>query len=314
VLLLGGRALRADGLRAAARIAAATGARLVSETFPARLERGQGIPSSERLPYFPEQAVEALSEHDALVLAGARDPVAFFGYPDTPSRLAPPGVPPTELCPDDADPAAALHHLADALAAPPPAAPPAATLPDAPRDGPVDPVSLGATLARAQPAEAVVVDEGATSSLFYGIAAAAAPPHATLTLTGGAIGQALPVAVGAAIACPDRRVIALQADGGGLYTLQALWTMAREGLDVTSVICANRQYRILQIELGRAGIAEPGPNARSLTDLTHPVIDWAGLGRSFGVPSVRVETNAELASALARSLAEPGPNLIEVVL
>jgi len=314
VLLLGGRALRESGLRAAARVVAATGARLMSETFPARLERGRGIPGSERLPYFPEQAIEALSDHDTLVLAGARDPVAFFGYPDTPSRLAPPGIPVVELASGDDDSAAALADLADALDAPAAPTLPAAILPDAPNEGPVDPVSLGVILARAQPADAVVVDEGATSGLFYGNAAESSEPHVALGLTGGAIGQGLPVAVGAAVACPDRKVIALQADGSGLYTLQALWTMAREGLDITTVVCANRKYRILQVELGRAGIAEPGPNALGLTDLTHPIIDWVGLARSFGVPAVRAETNGEFSRALSKALEEPGPNLIEVVL
>jgi acetolactate synthase-1/2/3 large subunit len=160
----------------------------------------------------------------------------------------------------------------------------------------------------------VVVDEGATSGLFYGLTAENAEPHVALALTGGAIGQGLPVAVGAAVACPERKVIALQADGSGLYTLQALWTMAREGLDVTTVICANRKYRILQIELGRAGIAEPGPNALGLTELANPVVDWVGLAGSFGVPAVRAETNGELTAALAKALVEPGPNLIEVLL
>jgi len=314
-LLLGGRALREAGLRAAARVAAATGARLLCETFPARLERGRGLPRVERLPYFPERAIAALSDVDLLILAGARDPVATFGYPDTESRLAPPNAAVTELCEAGEDPAAGLAHLADALAAPQEAPPgPIADLPNVPQGGSLDAAAVGAVLARAQPEHAIVVDEGATSSLPYTLAADAAPPHSTLGLTGGAIGQGLPVAVGAAVACPDRKVIALQADGGGLYTPQALWTQAREGLDVTTLICSNRRYRILQIELRRAGIAEPGPNARALTDLSHPEIDWVALGRSFGVPSVRAEAADELARELARAIAAPGPHLIEVVL
>jgi acetolactate synthase-1/2/3 large subunit len=314
VLLLSGLALREAGLRAAARVAAATGARLLCETFPARLERGRGIPRIERLPYFPEQAIDALSAFDALVLAGARDPVAFFGYPDTPSRLAPAGISVAELCTGGEDPAAALEHLAEELAAPPQAPVNTAELPEAPADGPLDPAAIGALLARAQPAHAIIVDEGATSSLPYGLVADAAPPHSYLALTGGAIGQGLPVAVGAAVACPDRKVIALQADGGGLYTLQALWTQAREGLDVTTLICSNRSYRILRIELFRAGVAEPGANARGLTELTNPDIDWAGVGRSLGVPSVRVETVGNLARELEPAIAEPGPRLIEMLL
>ena len=148
----------------------------------------------------------------------------------------------------------------------------------------------------------------------YFLAAEAAPPHSYLALTGGAIGQGLPCAVGAAVACPERKVIALQADGSGLYTLQALWTQAREGLDVVTVLCANRSYRILQIELARAGVSEPGPAAQSLTDLSKPVIDWVELAQGMGVPAARVETGEALAVELRRAFAEPGPRLLEVVL
>jgi acetolactate synthase-1/2/3 large subunit len=150
----------------------------------------------------------------------------------------------------------------------------------------------------------VVVDESATSGLPYSLAAPAAPPHTVLALTGGAIGQGLPCAVGAALACPDRRVIALQA-------LQALWTMAREALDVTVLVCANRAYRILQVELARAGVAEPGPKARALTELAGPALDWVALARGFGVPASRAETAEALADALRRALATPGPALVE---
>jgi len=158
------------------------------------------------------------------------------------------------------------------------------------------------------------VDEAATSGLAWAAHAAGAPPHTALGLTGGAIGQGLPCAAGAAIACPGRRVIAFQADGSGLYTLQALWTMAREALDVTVVICANRVYRILQVELARAGIAEPGPAARSLTQLGPPVLDWSAAARAFGVPGASVTSADALADALRRSFAEPGPSLIEALL
>jgi len=294
-------------------VAEAAGAALISETFPARHERGAGLPSATRLPYFPEQAREMLAAYDALVLVAARDPVAFFGSPNTPSRLRPTRVPAVALCADTDDPAAALAQLADALDARKLPAD-ASALPPAPDDGPVDPVSLGVILARTQPEGAIVMDEGATSGLPYSLSAEAAPPHTVLALTGGAIGQGLPVATGAAIACPDRKVIALQADGSGLYTVQALWTQARESLDVTTLVCANRKYRILQVELARSGVAEPGAQAIGLTDLSNPAIDWVALGRGFGVPSVRVDTNQALSDALARALAEAGPHLIEVVL
>ncbi len=313
-LLLGGRALRETGLRAAARVAAACGARLICETFPARLERGVGLPRVERLPYFPEQAVEALAQVDPLVRAGARDPVAFFGYPGGPGRLAPHDEAVVVLAEAEEDVETALGALADAMEAPaqPPASPPPAR--PAPPAGPLDPAVLGAALVATQPEGAIVVDEGATSGLPYFLAAEAAPPHSYLALTGGAIGQGLPCAVGAAVACPERKVIALQADGSGLYTLQALWTQAREGLDVVTVLCANRSYRILRIELARAGVSEPGPAAQSLTDLSKPVIDWVELAQGMGVPATRVETGEALAVELRRAFAEPGPRLLEVVL
>jgi len=312
-LLLGGDALCEPGLRAAARAAAACGARVFCETFPARIERGRGLPRLERLPYFPEQASEALSGFGSVVLAGATPPVAFFGYRGGASLLAP-----AERCLALAEPgedsAEALDALAQALGAgaswpEPTTADPLPTL-----TGPLDPERLGAVLAAAQPEGAIVVDEGATSGGSWWRCAEQAPPHTTLTLTGGAIGQGLPCATGAALACPDRPVISLQADGSGLYTVQALWTQAREGLDVTTLVCANRAYRILQIEMHRAGVAEPGPRARSLTDLTQPTLDWVALARGFGVPGARVETAEALAAELAKARAEPGPRLIEALL
>ena len=312
-LLLGGRALRAPALRAAARLRAHTGCAVWTETFAARHERGAGIADFPRLPYFPEQARETLSSVDRLVLAGAKNPVAFFGYPGQPSRLAAERCELTTLWGAQDDAAAALDALADALGAPRDVAVPERPRP-APASGALDVGALGRTLAALQPEGAIVVDEAATSGLAWAAHAAGAPPHTALALTGGAIGQGLPCAIGAAIACPGRRVIAFQADGSGLYTLQALWTMAREALDVTVVICANRVYRILQVELARAGIAEPGPAARGLTQLGPPVLDWVAAARAFGVPGTSVASADALADALRRSFAEPGPQLIEAVL
>jgi len=313
-ILLGAEALGEPGLRAAARAAWASGASLLCETFPARLERGPGLPRVARLPYFPEQAAEALAAFDVLVLAGAREPVAFFGYPDGRSRLAlPERIAPLAAPEDDA--VCALEALANALGAaagPPPTA--GAAAPPAPAEGALDPRSLGAVLAALQPEGAIVVDEGATSGLPYFLAATAAPAHSYLALTGGAIGQGLPCAAGAALACPGRKLIALQADGSALYTLQALWTLAREGLDVVVVLCANQRYRILQIEMARAGVAEPGPAARALTSLSPPPIDWVALSRSLGVPAARAATALELSTQLRIAFAEPGPRLIEAVL
>jgi acetolactate synthase-1/2/3 large subunit len=169
-------------------------------------------------------------------------------------------------------------------------------------------------LAALQLEGAIIVDEAVTTRLGYRHFAQAAPPHTVLCITGGSLGQGLPCAVGAALACPERKVIAFEADGSGMYTVQALWTMAREGLDITTVICANRRYRILQIELARAGIAEPGPRAQALTDLSGPSLDWVSLAKGLGIPGTRVETADALVTALERALAQPGPALIEAIL
>jgi acetolactate synthase-1/2/3 large subunit len=313
LLLLGDRALSEVGLRAAAAVAGATGARFACDTFFARLERGAGLPLPERLPYFPEQAGAFLGGFEHLILVGTREPVAFFGYPGLPSRPAPPGVGLHVLAQPGDDEEGALLALAERVGArgAPPVAPRAAP---GVASGPLDVASLGSTLAALQPEGAIVVDESATSGLPYSLAAPAAPPHTVLGLTGGAIGQGLPCALGAALACPERRVIALQADGSGLYTLQALWTMAREALDVTVLVCANRAYRILQLELARAGVAEPGPKARALTDLGRPELDWVALARGFGVPAQRAETADALAGALRGAFAARGPTLVECVL
>jgi len=315
VLLLGGRALRADALFAAQRIADATGARLVTEVFAARWERGAGLPSPERLPYFPEQAIESLAPSDAVVLAGAAAPVAFFGYEGIPGELAPAGSLHTAFGPEH-DAEGSLAALADAVDAGPSAERADAPLPGAPT-GPLTTATAGAALARALPANAIVVDEAATSGLPFLLQSAGAAPHALLALTGGAIGQGLPVATGAALACPDRKVVAFQADGSGAYTLQSLWTMAREQLDVVVLLCSNRAYRILQIELGRAGIAEPGPAARALTNLDAPALDWCALAQGFGLPAERtqrIDDSEALTRALEIAFAEPGPHFLELML
>ncbi|HTY17192.1 MAG TPA: acetolactate synthase large subunit [Myxococcota bacterium] len=314
-LLIGGPALRDRGLVAAARVQSASGCRVLHDTFFARLERGGALPSFERLPYFPEPAIQTLADARQLVVAGTRDPVSFFGYPGVPSRLAPNGCVRTELARAGEDVVGALESLADALGAPPtpPRVEPRAR-PGLPRTGALDVAALGQALAALQPEGAIVVDEGATSGAAWFAHAAAAPRHTVLALTGGAIGQGLPCAVGAALACPDRKVIALQADGSGMYTLQSLWTMARESLDVLVVICANRCYRILQLELARAGHAEPGPQARRLVELAGPELDWTALARGLGVPAARAADAEGFAKELGRALAEPGPALIEALL
>jgi len=313
-LFLGGVALRARGLKAAARIAAKSGCRLICETFPARLERGADTPAVDRLPYFPEQAIEILKAFDTIVIAGAKKPVAFFGYPDFPSQLIPEGIGIAILAEPTDDVPAALEALAGELGAAVSVATPAKiSRPERPV-GNLNAMTAGAAIAAVMPEGAIVMDEAATTGLPFLAASAAAPPHTYLSLTGGAIGQGLPCATGAAVACPDRRVIAFQADGSAMYTLQALWTQARESLSVTTVLCNNRSYRILQVELARAGVTKPGRKARSLTDLSNPDIDWTSLARGMGVAGMRVETAEALTRELERSLATPGPTLIEMIL
>ena len=314
VLFMGANALRARGLNAAARIGAKCGCRLMCETFPARIERGGAMPVIEKLPYFPEQALESLAKSEAVVLAGTPTPVAFFGYPNVPSVMIPEGRQCETLAAPYDDAAAALEALADALGAPrSAAASPAIKRPALPT-GELNAATIGAAIAATMPEGAIVMDEAATTGLPFFGASAGAPAHTYLALTGGAIGQGLPCATGAAVACPDRKVIAFQADGSGMYTLQALWTQARERLNVTTLICNNRRYRILQVELARAGITEPGRKARSLTSLGNPEINWSQMAAGMGVPAVRVETAEDLLVQLRRALLESGPNLIEMLI
>ncbi len=312
LLLLDGAGLHGAGLAAAGRVAAATGATLAAPTGFRRLRTGRGLPPLVRVPYFPERAQEFFDAFDLVVLAGARDPVAFFGLPDRPSRFlaSHPGRLPLAAPGDDVT--AALEALADALAAPPAVAAPAVEPPPAPT-GSLDPERLAAACARAVAAEGVVVLTAVSSSWPFSRLAAAAAPHEEIALTGGVVGAGSALAVGAALARPGVRVLHLEADGSLAYLPAALWTQAREGLPVTTVVCANRRYRILELELARAGTS-PGPATRALTRLEDPAPDWVAVARGFGVPGVRVETAEDLAAALARAAADDGPFLIEALL
>jgi acetolactate synthase I/II/III large subunit len=311
-ILLGGSGLSRSALDAASRIASATGARLLAETFPARLERGAGVPSVARLAYLVEQSADQLAGTRHLILAGARAPVSFFAYPGKPSTPLPDGCQVHLLAGPGDDVPGALAALADLAAlgvAPVPQQPVRPPLPD----GDLTAESASAVIGALLPEGAIVCDEANTSGVWLERATAGAPPHDWLTLTGGAIGQGLPLATGAAIACPDRPVLALEADGSAMYTVSALWTHAREQLDVTTVIFSNRSYAILGIELLRTGAAG-GPTARGLLDLSRPDIDFTALAAGMGVPASRAVTAAEFASQLQHALAEPGPHLIEAAL
>jgi len=317
LLLVGGRSLLRRGLHAAARIQAATGCDLLSETFPAHMERGMGIPPINRLHYFPEHAVEVLSKYQVIVLAGTSEPVAFFGYKDMPSRLLTEKQQTCLIAGPGQNVCDALEHLADAVAASRAKVDPAPTAKPLRQELPTGKLTrekLAATLAALQPENAIVVDESVTSGMAYYLTSATAEPHSLLTLTGGSLGMGMPCAVGAALACPDRPVINLQADGSAMYTLQALWTQAHEKLDITTLICSNRSYDILKLELIRSGNAPTGQNAIGLTDLRNPSIDWVKISQGMGVPAVSVDTAEQLAKELAARLRERGPHLIEVVL
>jgi len=311
-LLVGGSATSERGLVAASRVANATGAKLLGETFPARLERGAGRPPLERLGYLAEFMTAQLAGLRHLVLVDAKEPVSFFAYPEKPSYLVPDGCDVYVFAAGVDDAVGALEHLADVVGGADPTIQPPQR-PERP-SGELTGEAVANAVGALLPEGAIVSDEANTAGLWVAAATAGAPPHDSLTLTGGAIGQGLPVATGAAVACPDRKVVCLEADGSAMYTLQALWTQAREGLDVTTVIFNNRSYAILNLELSRVGAESPGPKALDMLDLSRPDLDFAALAKGMGVPAARATTADELVTALERGLAEPGPFLVDAVL
>lgn len=310
-LIVNGDALLEPGLTHAARLQAA-GVLVLSDTFCTRQRRGGTHFAPSRLPYFGEQALEALYGVDLLVTAGTKHPVAFFAYPGKPGDLTPEGATRLSLGGPEISSAAALAALADALDAPAGAECTRPAPPPAPGGG-LTPEAVGAILARRMPHDCIVSDDSVTAGLAIFPATASAAPHDWLSHTGGAIGQGLPMAVGAAVGAPGRRVIALCGDGAAMYTVQSLWTMAREGLDVTVVVFANRLYRILVLELARTGAGDPRTADTSLLSLGDPALDWVKLAEGQGVEAVRTERAEDFDRELARLVAQPGPALIEAV-
>ena len=314
VFLLGGGGV-ASGLgeraqKAVARLCSLLGASAYAETFPSRSERGQGLPAFDRLPYFPEPARAVLDPASLVVLAGALAPVTYFGYEGQPSRLV------TDdrlllLSQAGEDVASRLEQLAELLQADP-YVPQVRALPVW-RDEGLTPAGVAAVLAQELPENAIVSVEGGTCGYPFYAASCAAKPHTTLTNTGGAIGQGLPVAMGAAMACPNRQVVALVSDGSTQYTIQTLWSMAHEALEVVVLVTANHQYAILRNELRRGGSAL-GAKAAAMTSLDNPRIDWVGLAQAYGVPSSRAATTQELQTQLHEALSRRGPTLIEMTL
>ena len=316
VLLLGAAGSRDEtAQRLAAAIAARTGCRVLAEFYNARMPGGRGRPRIERLPYAVDAAVAKLAGAQALVLAGSVEPIGFFAYPGKPSQLKPHGAALLTLAAPRDDVPAALQALADALDVRIDrdlvlAAPPAATEPQ----GALTSESIAAAIACTLPEQAVVVDEAVSTGRAFGAQMGAAAPHDWLQVMGGAIGFGLPGAVGAAIGAPGRPVLALEGDGSAMYTLQALWTMAREALPVVVLVFANRAYTILQGELKGVGAQISGDKARDMLSLDRPALDWVALARGHGVPGQRVEDAAALVAALRRGFASGGPCLIEVAL
>ena len=312
VLLLGTTVCSEAGLAAAGRIAAA-GVRVLTDTFIARQPRGAGRFAPDRMMYFGEMALSDLAGVDLMVRVETTEPVAFFAYPDRPSVLIPEGCESFGLASREDNGAAALEALADALGAPRSPGVQPLSLPVGAPTGPLTPAAVGVSVAHYLPEGAIVSDDSVTSGQSIINATRSGRPHDWLGLTGGAIGQGIPVAVGAAVAAPGRKVVSLNGDGAAMYTAQGLWTLAREQLDVTVVVFANHSYRILGIELGRTGAGAPGPAASSLLSLGDPAIDWVSYAKGLGVPGTRCETAEAFDAAFAKAMAEPGPKLIEAV-
>lgn len=313
-VLIRGAALLGEGLEQAGRVAEASGAKLICDTFVPRLQRGAGRVEVDRIPYFAEQIVDYLSEFENLVLVGAQPPVSFFAYPNTPSWCTPERCRIAYLAHPHEDQVAALHAVADALGAPrQPAKRAPLQQPPLPT-GNLSQGAVGMAIAALLPEGAVLVDEAATNGLApYGLTTNAAP-HDYLGLTGGSIGWGLPVAVGAAVACPDRKVVCLHGDGGSMYTISALWTQAREQLDVVTVVFANRSYAILNIELMRVGAGNGGPAALRMLDIGDPTLNFCKIAEGMGVEASRATSADEFSDQFAAAIRARGPHLIEVVL
>ena len=313
-LLLRGAVLSGAGREAAGRVQAACGARLLCDTFAPHGEDGAGRVAVERIPYFAEQMVECLRGLQQIVLVGSRPPVSFFAYPDKPGLGAPADCAFVTLAHAHEDGPRALADLADALGAPVQAvARRPLILADPPR-GRLTAETVAMLIARLTPDHALHAEEALTSSRALLACLTTARPHVHMPVTGGSIGQGLPLAVGAALAAPDAKVVCAHGDGGAAYTLQALWTMARENLDVTVVIYANRSYAILNIELQRVGAGAAGARARSLLDLGNPPLDWVKIAGGMGVEAVRTDSCEDFAKAYEAAMRHRGPRLIEAVI
>lgn len=317
LLLIGGAVLREQGLKAAARIQAMTGCEMMMSGTPGHMDRGGGLPSPKRVPYFPEDGVKALAPYDVVILAGMKPPVSFFGYRNSRSKMLPDHIKPIRIDGEKESALESIAALADSVGRITGKAVDYTTEGSPSPDVPSGKLSRGVacrTVAALQPENAIIVDEGITSSGAYMFMDAGISPHTYLSNMGGSIGWGMPCATGAAIACPDRPVINIQADGSGMYTVQALWTQARESLNITTLICRNNRYNILQTEYVRGGYAGPEIRASSLMGLANPSIDWVSLSKGMGVPAVSVDTCDDLAREFKKAVEEAGPHVIELKL
>lgn len=315
MLMIGGVALREQPSMDAQRIVQKIGGRLMAPGANARMQRGAGRVSVDRVPYNIDSAVNALADVRHMVLVGARPPVGFFGYPGKPSAMTHPDCRFYVLADEDEDLADALARLADEIGAAKikPKFPSSIARPEIPTTARLDADSIGNVLGALMPEQAIICDESVTTGRNFHSMTKAAAPHDWLSLMGGAIGEGIPMATGAAVACPDRKVINLQADGSGMYTLQALWTQARENLDVLTLVWANRAYAILKHELTNVGAENPGRKAHDMLSLDNPALDWVSLAKGMGVEGTRVETVQDLVKAMKGALKRKGPYVIEVV-
>jgi acetolactate synthase-1/2/3 large subunit len=314
LLLLGGRALRAEALELAGRIAARTGAVVAAQFFSSRIERGAGRVPMLRIPYAVDQALATLKDYKHIITVETGEPLAFFAYPGKPSLMKPEGCQVHGVVAPGGDGKAALEALASAVGA---KAGDAKVQPKGDRTlptGPLNSASIAQALAALIPANAIVVDESVTTGRETMGVTAGAEPHDMIQNMGGSIGYSPPVAVGAAVACPDRKVICLTGDGSAMYTIQALWTQAREGLDVLTVIFANRAYQILRNEFAGVLAGTPGPRATAMLRIDNPDLDFCALAKGMGVTATRVTTTEEFCKAFADGCREKGPRLIEVML
>ena len=314
LLLVTGKALTEEGLKLASQIAGKTGCKVMGQTYNPRMARGRGRFSIDRIPYVIEQALPILKDFRHIILVETADPVAFFAYPNKPSLLKPAGCEVHRMCEAGENSVAALHALADVLGAKATDVKPQQLVQLAKPTGALTHASIAQAIAMAIPENAIVVDESITTGRGFFPPTAAAAPHDWLQNMGGSIGFSTPVATGAAVACPDRKVICMVGDGSAMYTLQSLWTQAREGLNVTTIVFANRTYQILKGEFAGVDAGEPGRKALDMLNIDNPTLDWVSLAKGMGVSGRSVKSADEFNKALAEAIAEKGPRLIEVVM